>query len=56
MRHSSDLQRAFAAATVHDFFNVLAVAILLPVEIFTGALSRFAEVLSEPLVGTAGAT
>ena len=30
VRQSNEFRRAFAAATVHDFFNVLAVVILLP--------------------------
>jgi len=29
-------RRAFAAATVHDMFNWLSVAVLLPVELLTG--------------------
>ncbi len=33
-------QRAFSAATMHDFFNFSAVALLLPVELKTGLLSR----------------
>ena len=53
-RQSSEFQRAFAAATVHDFFNVLAVAILLPLELATGAISKTAEWISERLVGSSG--
>jgi sodium-dependent phosphate cotransporter len=54
VRRSEEFQRAFAAATVHDFFNVIAVAILLPFELATGLLSRLAENISERLVGSAG--
>ncbi len=54
IRQSEEFRRAFAAATVHDFFNVLAVAILLPVELATGWLSGAAEWISEQLVGSAG--
>jgi sodium-dependent phosphate cotransporter len=54
IRHSSEFQRAFAAATVHDFFNVLAVAVLLPIEILFGVISGIAEWISERLVGSAG--
>ncbi|MDW3220813.1 MAG: Na/Pi symporter [Acidimicrobiales bacterium] len=54
MRQSEEFKRAFAAATVHDFFNVIAVAILLPVELVTGWLSSAAEAISEQLVGAAG--
>jgi sodium-dependent phosphate cotransporter len=54
VRQSEEFKRAFAAATVHDFFNILAVAILLPLELLTGALSTAAADISEPLVGSAG--
>ena len=54
IRQSSEFRRAFAAATVHDFFNVLAVAILLPLEVFFGIISSTAEAISERLVGSAG--
>ncbi len=54
IRQSEEFKRAFAAATVHDFFNVLAVAILLPLELITGWLSSAAESISEQLVGSSG--
>ncbi|MEX1037954.1 MAG: Na/Pi symporter [Acidimicrobiia bacterium] len=43
LRQSAYFQRAFAAATVHDYFNILAVLILLPIEIATGLISRIAQ-------------
>ncbi len=55
VRQSAEFQRALAAATVHDFFNVIAVAILLPLELLTGWLSGMAGWLSGHLVGSAGA-
>lgn len=54
VRQSEEFKRAFAAATVHDFFNVIAVSILLPIELITGVLSSTAERISERLVGSAG--
>ncbi|MFT5203118.1 MAG: sodium-dependent phosphate cotransporter [Candidatus Aldehydirespiratoraceae bacterium] len=54
IRRNEEFKRAFAAATVHDFFNVMAVGILLPVELVTGWLSSAAESISEQLVGSAG--
>jgi sodium-dependent phosphate cotransporter len=54
IRQSEEFKRAFAAATVHDFFNVMAVAILLPLELITGWLSSAAESISEQLVGSSG--
>lgn len=56
MRRPAEFRLAFAAATVHDFFNLLAVAVLLPVELATGLLSSTAEWLSERLLGQSGAT
>ncbi len=54
IRQSNEFRRAFAAATVHDFFNVLAVALLLPLELAFGIISSTAEWMSERLVGSAG--
>jgi len=46
IRRSEEFQRGFAAATVHDFFNLMAVAILLPLELLTGFLGRTAAWLT----------
>jgi len=54
MRQSDEFKRAFSAATVHDFFNLLAVSILLPIELATKVLSNSAEKISSQLVGSAG--
>ena len=54
MRQSEEFKRAFAAATVHDFFNLMAVGVLLPIELATGVLSTLAENISSRLVGSAG--
>ncbi|MCB0989551.1 MAG: Na/Pi symporter [Acidimicrobiales bacterium] len=54
VRRSTEFKRAFAAATVHDFFNVLAVALLLPLELAFGAVSEPAKWMSERLVGASG--
>lgn len=35
----TEFQKAISSATVHDFFNLIVVAILFPIEYFTGALS-----------------
>ena len=40
VRFKEEFKRAFSAATVHDFFNLLAVAIFLPLEITTGFLEK----------------
>ncbi|MDW3180095.1 MAG: Na/Pi symporter [Acidimicrobiia bacterium] len=54
IRQSNEFRRAFAAATVHDFFNVLAVLLLLPIELATGVISDTAKWISERLVGSSG--
>jgi sodium-dependent phosphate cotransporter len=46
-----EFRRAFAAASVHDFFNLLSVAVLFPLELATGFLSKAARALSRLLVG-----
>lgn len=51
----TEFRRAFAAATVHDFFNLIAVAVFLPLEIATGFLARTATAIAGQLpVGEAG--
>lgn len=55
VRQGNEFRRAFAAATVHDFFNVFTVLLLFPLEMATGILARIAEAMSEALVGSAGA-
>ena len=55
-RQSEDFQRALAAATMHDFFNLIAVAILLPLEIATGFLQTTATWLADHLPGGSDAT
>ena len=42
LRQGAYFRRAFAAATVHDYFNLLAVAVLLPLEVATGIIRRIA--------------
>ena len=46
--------RAFAGATIHDFFNWLAVLIFLPLELATGYLARSAAFLESILEGVGG--
>jgi sodium-dependent phosphate cotransporter len=50
-----EFRRAFAGATVHDFFNWMAVLVLLPLEIATGFLEKSStklELLFEGVGGT----
>lgn len=52
LRQGAYFQRAFAAATVHDYFNLLAVAILLPLEVAFGTVSNIARWLADTLGGS----
>lgn len=40
-----EFKRAFAAATVHDWFNLLGIVIFLPVEVFFGLIERASRTL-----------
>ena len=51
INRNNEFRRAFAAATVHDFFNVLAVIILFPLEIVFGVLEKSAVWLGNILFG-----
>lgn len=51
VRRGEEFRRAFAGATMHDFFNVLAVAVMLPLELLTGFLSKSAASLTRLLAG-----
>lgn len=50
IRSGEEFHRAFAAATVHDAFNITAVTILLPVELLFHPLERMSQVLAGLLV------
>ena len=50
----AEFRRAFAAATVHDFFNLMAVAILFPLEWATGFLSYASVFLATAFAGLGG--
>lgn len=51
LRHTEEFRRAFAGATMHDFFNVLAVLVFLPVQLLTGFLSEAARWSADLLSG-----
>jgi solute carrier family 34 (sodium-dependent phosphate cotransporter) len=54
MNRRSEFLRAFAGATMHDFFNLMAIALLFPLEQGTHFLERSATWLSTLLVGAEG--
>lgn len=49
--HKQEFQRAFAASIVHDFFNFFAVLLLFPLEVFTGFISKSANLLTNLFIG-----
>ena len=51
-----EFKRAFSASVVHDFFNILAVIIIFPLELIFGIISKFSIALSSILVGAGGGT
>jgi sodium-dependent phosphate cotransporter len=51
VRQSAYFQRAFSAATVHDYFNLLSVAVLLPLEVAFGLISRIANSFADIVAG-----
>lgn len=51
VRDKEEFKRAFTAATVHDYFNLLSVVIFLPLEIAFGLLEKIGTFLSNLLVG-----
>ena len=55
IRRPVEFKRAVAAATVHDVFNLLTVAVLLPLELLTGILDRTAHWLAGLVAGGGGA-
>ena len=49
-----EFRKAISAATVHDFFNLICVAILFPLELATGFLEKSATLMSTLFEGIGG--
>lgn len=49
-----EFERAFAAATVQEFFKVLTVLVLLPLELMTGFLRHCSVMITEMFTGSSG--
>ena len=52
--HRREFRCAFAAATIHDFFNITAVCLFLPTELLFHWLERLSGLISGALYGSAG--
>ena len=55
MGRKEEFRRAFSVATCHDFFNFIAVAVLLPLELYTGFLEKTARQVTSLIGGFGGA-
>jgi solute carrier family 34 (sodium-dependent phosphate cotransporter) len=53
LRNGKEFNRAFQAATVHDFFNLLSIVILLPVELLFHPLERLSGIMTTWFQGDA---
>lgn len=53
VRRKKSFRRAFAAATVHDFFNLMAVIIFLPLELTFNIFEKLGGMIANNLVGGA---
>jgi sodium-dependent phosphate cotransporter len=51
-----EFRRAFAASTIHDFFNLIAVLVLLPLQVTTNFLGRAATTLANAFSEVGGLT
>jgi len=54
VNRKEEFRRAISAATVHDFFNLICVAIMFPLELATGFLEKSATLMSTWFTGVGG--
>lgn len=54
IRRDNEFKRAFAAATVHDFFNILSVIVLFPLQLATNFLGYLATEMEHIFQGVGG--
>lgn len=54
IRRETEFRRALSAATVHDFFNMLSIVILFPLQYFTNFLGRAATFMGEKFQNIGG--
>ena len=52
VRREQEFKRAFAASTMHDFFNLIAVLALFPLQLATGFLTKLSISATEVIVAT----
>jgi sodium-dependent phosphate cotransporter len=54
IKRNNEFRRAFSAAIVHDFFNVLSVIVIFPLQLFTNFLGIFAMEMEKIFSGVGG--
>ena len=54
IKRNNEFRRAFSAAIVHDFFNVLSVLVLFPIQLATNFLGKFATEMANLFAGVGG--
>ncbi|MFH1279445.1 MAG: Na/Pi symporter [Candidatus Eisenbacteria bacterium] len=54
VRNPKEMERAFAAATVHDFFNIMSVLVLFPMELRFHLIEKTATALERAFEGAGG--
>lgn len=50
--HKNEFRRAFSASVIHDFFNVISVLVLFPLQLSTGFISKSANWLATLFLGS----
>jgi len=56
INRSNEFQRSFAAAIVHDYFNILSVLVIFPLQVFTNFLGKLATLMGEEFQTIGGLT
>lgn len=56
LARGQEFRRAFAASTIHDFFNIAAVVILFPLQVSTNVLGRMSTALADAFGSVGGLT
>ncbi len=52
VRRKQEFKRAFAASTMHDFFNLIAVLALFPIQLATGFLTKMSISATDAIIAT----
>jgi len=56
LSRSDEFEKAFASSVVHDMFNLIAVLVILPIQIYSNLLGKFSQFLGETFQNLGGLT